>query len=426
MTWLFAAVATTVTACDDDRAAALFDGGVAPAPPAIPELARASASGAPRVSSSGARSTAASVPVASASCQSARRRLVILGGGDVNLARDLGQEILRDPSQVRPLASLSAWIDSSDLFFVNLESQLSDQGGETQSPYNRLVFTGPPAGAEVLAASRVDLVSLANNHMWDYGKRALFSTFDQLDRVNVQYVGATREPNRAYEPLVIRRGDWSIAVFAVTQIWNQGAFEEHEGRAHVAWARFDRLAKGLVEARRAHDVVLLAYHGGAEYLDLPMAWTKEFVHWVMRTGVDGVLGHHPHVPQGVEWHGQRPVFYSLGNLVFGMHRDHEWTGTGYLARLSFERPPGCETVSCQVFAAEACPYRIQGTTPLPYAGPGRAALDRMFRGMLDRVSKRVGGTELGETGSDGCIPLRPPERAGLRKSRVAPSAITSR
>jgi len=360
----------------------------------------------------------------------APRRLVVIAGGDVSLARDLGQEILRDPGAVRPFAALEPLLRAADLRLVNLESQLSDQGGETQSPHNRLVFSGPPAGAQVLAAAGIDAVSLANNHDWDYGKRALFSTLEHLDRAGVAAVGASREPERMYEPLVLRRGDWSIALFAVTQIWNQGEFAAHEGRFHVAWARFDRLAKHLEAARREHDVVLVSYHGGAEYLEMPMGFTKEYVDAVMRWGADAVLGHHPHVPQGVGWHRGRPVFYSLGNLVFGTHRDHEWTGMGLLARLTFERPEGCEDRSCQRMDVEACPYRILGTSPEPFAGPGRAALDRSFRDYLARVSRYVGGTTLGPTGEDGCFPLTPPAAApaasGMAPSEPAPPPAASR
>jgi len=348
---------------------------------------------------------------------------VVVAGGDVNLARELGQEILRDPGAVRPFAALDPIFRAADLRWVNLESQLSDQGGETQSPYNRLVFTGPPGGAEVLAASGIDVVSLANNHMWDYGKRALFETLSHLDRAGVAAVGATRDPERMYDPLVIRRGDWSIALFAVTHIWNQGEFRSHEGQHHVAWARFDRLARRLEEARSAHDVVLVSYHGGGEYLEMPLGFTKEYVGAVMRWGADAVLGHHPHVPQGVGWHGGRPVYYSLGNLVFGMHRDHEWTGMGLLARLTFERPEGCAERSCQRMDVEACPYRILGTSPLPFSGPGRAALDRSFRQHLARVSQYVGGTSLGPTGEDGCFRLTPPEPAPVAPSSASRGAV---
>ncbi len=109
---------------------------------------------------------------------SEKRPLVFVAGGDLNFGRECGQAILSDP-KYDPFASIAPLWESADFRFANLESQLSDQGGETQSPRNRLIFTGPPGGAGVLASARVDLVSTANNHAWDYGKAAFFETLDR-------------------------------------------------------------------------------------------------------------------------------------------------------------------------------------------------------------------------------------------------------
>jgi poly-gamma-glutamate synthesis protein (capsule biosynthesis protein) len=331
--------------------------------------------------------------------------LVILVGGDVNMGRGCGQKILRDPSYdpfqvVRPL------LDTADLRMVNLESQLSDQNGETQSKHSQLVFTGPPGGADVLARARIDLVSLANNHAWDYGKAALFETFDNLERAKVAYAGACRDPSRIYEPTVIRKHGWSVAVFAVTSIWNQGDYEQHPGKQHVAWAAFDLLENQLKRARSEHDLVLVSYHGGSEYVDVPMQWTRDFVRAVMATGVDVLFGHHPHVPHGVGWFGARPAFYSLGNLVFGMHSDHPWTGTSFFARLTFSRQ--------RRPLIEACPYHILGHIPMLFDDKTREARERSFASHLKLTSVAVGGTRIAEPGPLSCMRLDPPDRRRVK------------
>jgi poly-gamma-glutamate synthesis protein (capsule biosynthesis protein) len=326
-------------------------------------------------------------------------RLVIVAGGDVNLGRELGERILKDPASVAPFAALAPYFIGADLRFVNLESQLSDQGGETQSKLNRLIFTGPPGGADVLAKSGIDIVSLANNHQWDYGKRAFRETIANLERAQVAYVGASTTPNAMYRPTVLRRAGWSIAWFAVTDIWNQGPLSEHEARDYVAGARFDRLSGELSRARREHDVVLVSYHGGAEYIDMPLRWSQEFAGFVLRAGADALIGHHPHVPQGVGWVDGRPALYSLGNLVFRMNSQYPWTGIGYLARLTFDVDGS--------FGVEACPYNIIGDTPTPFA-PGAEAQKRAFESRLTRTSSYVGRTSLGPEAGDGCRFLLPP------------------
>ena len=315
----------------------------------------------------------------------------------MNLGRGLGQRILQDPS-CDPFRAIAPLWSAADLRFANLESQLSDQKGMTVKPDNWLVFTGPPAGADVLARAGIHLVSTANNHMWDFGYRALVETHGHLDRVGIAHAGSSLEPEGMYRPAVLKVKGWSVALFAVTQIWNQGPIEKHRGRFHVAWADVGRLREPIEKARRENDVVLVSYHGGGEYMDETVRWTRDFVAGVMALGVDAVLGHHPHVPQGVGWHGGRPVFYSLGNLVFAPN-EHRWTSAGMLARLTFRRDRPMQT--------EACPFRFRSYEPTALDRPEDRVFVSVFRSHLKSISLGVGGTELGEPGSLGCMTLTP-------------------
>jgi poly-gamma-glutamate synthesis protein (capsule biosynthesis protein) len=325
---------------------------------------------------------------------------VVIAGGDVNLGREAGQRILKDPNY-NPFVNLTALLKSADLNFVNLESQLSDQGGETQSPRNRLIFTGPPAGGKVLANAGIDLVSVANNHAWDYRKSAFLETLDNLEQAGVRFAGGSRQAGAQYKPTILKVNDFSIAFFAVTHIWNQGPIEKHPGREFVAWARYDLLHDELKRAKQEHDLVIVSYHGGGEYIDVPMVPTREFVEVVMDAGVDVLFGHHPHVVHGVHWRDERPAFYSLGNLVFNQHKYYPWTGTGFLARLTFTRE-GLQKV-------EACPFHILGHTPTLFEGKVKEPLERAFRRHLKLVSITVGGTGVGEPGEHSCMVLTPPE-----------------
>jgi len=323
---------------------------------------------------------------------------VIAAGGDVNLGRSLGQRILRDPA-CDPFRALAPLWAGADLRFANLESQLSDQNGRTVSPDNPLVFTGPPAGADVLARARVGLVSTANNHVWDFGFDALCETLGHLDRVRIAHSGASVEPDGMYRPALLQVKGWSVALFAVTQIWNQGSIRSHRGRFHVAWADIERLREPIARARRENDVVLLSYHGGGEYMREPVRWTRDFVRAAMALGVDAVLGHHPHVPQGIGWFDGRPVFYSLGNLVFDPN-EHHWTTVGLMAKLTFRRG-----LPLQV---EACPFGFAGYEPAPLSGTEDANRIAAFRRHLTDISRGVGGGAVGEPGALGCMTLEPP------------------
>lgn len=384
------------------RLAAVLLAILAPAACDRDEKPKAGAAAPPAASSPAAAVPSASAPPTTSSAPAPAEEkadsIVILVGGDVNLGRGAGQKILKDPNY-DPFSEIAPLLKTADLRHVNLECPLSDQGGETQSRSNHLVFTGPPGGAAVLKRAGIDVVSLANNHAWDYGKKALFETFDHLSAAGVAWAGASRKPKQQYEPTILKVKGWSIALFAVTHIWNQGAFDKHEGQHYVAWASFDHLQKRLRKARKEHDLVLMSYHGGGEYVDVPMQWTREFVRAVMATGVDAFFGHHPHVPLGVGWQGSRPIFYSLGNLVFAMHSDYPWTGTSFMARVRFEKGGK--------ISAEACPYHILGHVPMLFEGKTKASRERMVRHHLHVTSMATGGSTIGEPGELSCMPLSP-------------------
>ncbi len=327
-----------------------------------------------------------------------------MAGGDVSLGREQGQRILAEPAY-DPLRFVRPWLAGADLRFVNLESQLSEQKGETQSPHHKLVFTGPPGGAEVLRAAGIDLVSLANNHAWDYGRRGFDETLDNLARVGIAHVGVSRAPGKHYEPTVVRVRDWSVAFFAVTHIWNAGRYSTHPGRHHVAWASWPELAARVEAAHRAHDLVVLSYHGGVEYADTPYPPAKRFIEMAMQSGhVDVLLGHHPHVPRGVGWFGDRPALYSLGNLVFDKRSDKRWERTSFMARLTVAR----ERAGRPAVRLELCGYDLRGHTPHPFEGARREHSERELAEHVLAISEAVGGTTLGVWSEDGCLEARPP------------------
>lgn len=333
--------------------------------------------------------------------------IVLAAGGDVNFGRECGQAILKNETY-DPFSGLGAAWSTADLRFVNLESQLSDQRGVTQSPLHRLIFTGPPGGADVLSRAAISVVSTANNHAWDYGKGALLETILNLERAAVPFAGTGRDRQRAYSPVVLHQGGLRVALFAVTQVWNQPPFASHEGRNFVAWADIDALKDGLVRARAEHDFVIVSYHGGEEYVQTPVERTQRFVADLMALGVDAVLGHHPHVPQGVAFVGERPILYSLGNLVFAGHNDKPWTLRSFFARLELRKgaPP----------ALSACPIAIEGHRPRALE-PGRERGSvELFRRHLQGISLYAGGVDVSAPDALGCLRVTPKRQASLSSS----------
>jgi poly-gamma-glutamate synthesis protein (capsule biosynthesis protein) len=334
-------------------------------------------------------------------------KVTLLAGGDVNFGQLRGQELLRDPNR-DDFASLRALYDAADLRFVNLESQLSDQGGETVSPVSPLVFTGPPGGADALARGRIDVVSFANNHAWDYGRDAFFETLAELDRVSVRYVGAGRDRPSAYAPLLVRRNGIGVAFIAATAIWNQGPLAGHPAHEHVMEATTESLRAAVAEARAMDgaDVVVVSVHGGDEYVDTPREGLRVLLRSAMAAGADVVLGHHPHVVQRIEIIDGKPLFYSLGNLLMRMASGRPWTEFGLLVRVELrpKRHP----------VAAICPVRIAGLDAIALGSdPNRATVEPYFRARFEQLLAagaavdRPSSARLGPFAADGCAPVLP-------------------
>lgn len=334
----------------------------------------------------------------------------LIAGGDVCFGRELGQRLLQDPAY-DPFAASASLFARADMRFVNLESQLSDQDGETQSKHHPLVFTGPPVGADALARAGIQMVSIANNHMWDYGERAFFETLANLKRAGVAFAGAGRNHGETYSPVTFTIKGFRVAVLAVTDIWNQGSLARHPARPHVAAADENALAVTArkLRARGDADVILVSYHGGVEYIDHPLPTTRALANRVIDYGADVFLGHHPHVVQGIELRRGRAIFYSLGNFLMNINAEYPETGLGMVARVRFRRG--------EAPAYEICPVRSGGLSAVPLADdPARDATIAALRERLRRVSARFAhAPEIGAFGPDGCAPLMQNDR----KARAA-------
>lgn len=394
-----------------------------PAPrPGPSASATASAPEGPERAASVTPPEASALPSATAT-SAEPRRVVLLAGGDAFFGRGHGQLLLDDPRR-DPFATLRPLWERAELRHVNLESVIVDRGRDTGHPENRRIFSAPPVTARVLAERGVDLVSLANNHAWDFGRPALFETFTHLEAAGVRWVGAGRSADEAYAPVVLERNGLRVAFVAATLIWNQGPLEAHEGRAYVAGADHERLV-GVVE-KLANDRsvarVVVSLHAGEEYRDDPTPSTRALVARLVGAGADLVLGHHTHAVQGVSFEGAAPVVWSLGNLTMGMHPEHPWSELGMLARVTLEPRPA-------PLGLEVCPFRLRRFDPVLLAGdPGRATYERRFVDGLRRLSRLVGDATIHTPGPDGCARVTP-GASGLRAplpARPAASAGSAR
>jgi len=225
-----------------------------------------------------------------------------------------------------PEAVLSGWAalrrrDGIDLGIANLECPLTDRGAPLPGKKYTFVADHPEDTAAALRDLGFDVVSLANNHILDYGQVGLADTTAALLRAGVGWAGAGVDRMAAYAPAVVERNGLRIAILAFGgteympaqyQAW-WAAGEDRPGIAPLL-PQADLLA-AVTRARADADLLIVSLHWGIEYAEVTAA-QRELGRAVIEAGADVVFGHHPHVVQPVEFWQGRPILYSLGNLAF--------------------------------------------------------------------------------------------------------------
>jgi hypothetical protein len=260
--------------------------------------------------------------------------ITMVAAGDVNMGRQTGQKILRGEVDY-PFSKLNGYLAEPNITFVNLESQLADLGGETDDPNSDYRFAGPPEGAKSLADAGVDVVSLANNHMWDYGKNRLFETLDNLEQAEVRYVGASKDSAKKAEPVILTIKNRRIAFLATTTLLN--GYEKAGAGEYVSFDNFDVIKSQIAELKDKVDWVFVSIHTGVEYKQKPTQRMIDVSHELINAGADAILGSHPHVIQPIEIYNGKPIFYSFGNFAFWQPFSF-WTQHSYLARFTLFEP----------------------------------------------------------------------------------------
>ncbi len=199
-----------------------------------------------------------------------------------------------------------------------METPISTRG--TRNTQKSVTFRSPPALVQGLSAGHINVVSLANNHVLDYGAVALADTFQYLGRLDIAHAGAGANLSAARAPAILDTPAGKVAVLAFTDIIPP-AFR----RLHRAWtepdpARPDAMLDAIRAAAREATYVIVSFHWGIEYTDQANAEQRGLAHAAIDAGANLVLGAHPHVLQGLELYRGKLIAYSLGDFVFDHYR----------------------------------------------------------------------------------------------------------
>lgn len=235
------------------------------------------------------------------------------------------------------LQAVAPLLRSADLAVCNLECPLATGGAPSPLKLRggrviggEFLFRAAPSHAQRLAAGGLHVATLANNHIMDYGPEALAQTLRALDKAGVAYTGAGADLSAAREPLIRRLGEQTVAILAyvsadtlpgtdhfAASASSSGVVFVHPGADDMPTEQsLAMLREDLAGARRQADFVIVTYHWGTECTGRLDPFVRKLARLSIEMGADAVIGHHPHVPQGIEVYRGCPIVYSLGNFVF--------------------------------------------------------------------------------------------------------------
>lgn len=226
---------------------------------------------------------------------------VMLAGRPADVMRQMG---------IRAMAE-KIWspLRGADLILANLEIPITE--GENIREDKRYNFRATP---EVLGLfDDRFVISLANNHMLDYGERGLLDTIEALKRRNIPYAGAGRNLDEARRPVITEVAGIKIGILSAADPRFQAATRTTCGTfpAHPALMK-----ESIQELRRTADITLVSIHAGTEFLPVPSPFQLRIAELCLAEGVRVVNFHHAHCVSGFMREERGVVFFGTGNYVF--------------------------------------------------------------------------------------------------------------
>ena len=275
--------------------------------------------------------------------------------------------VRHDPESV--YGDLLPMLHAADLRIVNCECALTRAGRPAWK--SGAVFKGEPAHVKGLTLVPFDVACLGNNHVMDYGVAGLRETLDVLHEHGIETIGAGLTEEEACAPVACSANGTRVHVVNFSE--GEDLTAARGGAGVFGWD-IPRVQRIVRDCKRRGGVVIAIGHCGLEYVPYPPPYVVSAFRAIVDAGADAVIGHHPHVPQGMEHYQGCPIFYSLGNFVFYQPTQLWHRKVGFFVTLDLEHG--------RVSGADVHPYLITdaGLRSL------RKAEHSEFRTTLARVS----------------------------------------
>ncbi|MEK7658070.1 MAG: CapA family protein [Patescibacteria group bacterium] len=264
-----------------------------------------------------------------------QKEINIVFVGDIMLGRGV-ENIWRKYGDSRfSFLKIAGEINRADLAFGNLEGPISERGTNHKIKYS---FRFASETVDGLKFAGFDVLSLANNHIFDWGRDAIEDTVSILKTNGIESVGAGKDYLEANNPVIKEIGDIKIAFFAYSNLEpNAQVFEATKDKAGRSSFDSERIKEEIYAVKQLEiaDIVIVSFHWGEEYQQRSNKKQQEIGRSLVESGADLIVGHHPHVVQEIERYKNGWIAYSLGNFIFDQNFSEE-TMKGLLLKVKIQ------------------------------------------------------------------------------------------
>lgn len=221
--------------------------------------------------------------------------------------------------------------NNADIVFGNLETTLSSDG-LNRKKHQTIELRGNPSFVEDLKACNFTILNMANNHALQHGEKAFIETIELLNKNNIKPIGLTGDNDWNSKPLIVEKNNISFGFLGY-------AFEKDKyfkGALRYSFGKPEHIKHDIKKLKQTVDYVIVSYHWGLEFMDRPSVSNIRLARQTIEWGANVIIGHHPHVLQGIERYKDGLIFYSLGNFIFDMRWDNRFTQS-VIVKLIFDK-----------------------------------------------------------------------------------------
>jgi len=237
---------------------------------------------------------------------------------------------LKRSEKISVFGELEKYFKDSDFNIVNIECVIGNKG-------DKIVKAGLHLKCEkeklnILKNAPFHLACLANNHVRDYSDEGLINTILLLRKAGLNVIGAGKNKLCSQTPFKLQNDYLKLAIINAAE--GESALPINNG-AGVASFDILRIASQIKKLKKESFFVIGIFHVGREYIPVPPPYIYEYFHFLADSGIDMIVGHHPHVVQGIEIYNNVPIFYSIGNFLFFQKQKNPFNHFGVILRCCF-------------------------------------------------------------------------------------------